>query len=162
VETDFGADTRMSTAGAIGPMQFLPGTFAEYDVPVPPGGADPPSPYDLVDAVYAATRLLCANGAASGADVPGALFSYNHSTAYVSEVLAYATAYAAATPATTTPATTYATTTPTISVPATSPASAAASATTPASAAAAGSVKSWCRERPVRKVERFSELEVRP
>jgi hypothetical protein len=64
-----------------------PGTFAEYAQPVPPGGAVPASPYDPVDAVYAAARLLCADGAAGGADVPGALFAYNHSPAYVTEVL---------------------------------------------------------------------------
>lgn len=76
-----------NAAGAQGPMQFLPGTFAEYALPVPFGGAVPPSPYDPVDAVYAAARLLCANGAAAGADLPGALFAYNHSPAYVAEVM---------------------------------------------------------------------------
>lgn len=68
-------------------MQFEPGTFAEYGQPVPAGGVDPPSPYDPVDAVYAAARLLCANGAAGGANLPGAIFAYNHSQAYVDEVL---------------------------------------------------------------------------
>ena len=57
--------------GAEGPMQFEPATFAAYDEPVPPGGAAPPSPYDPADAVYAAARLLCANGAARGADLAG-------------------------------------------------------------------------------------------
>ena len=73
-------------AGAEGPMQFEPATFAEYALPVPPGGARPASPYDAVDAVWAAARLLCANGAARG-DLPGAVFAYNHSAAYVAEVL---------------------------------------------------------------------------
>jgi soluble lytic murein transglycosylase-like protein len=73
--------------GAEGPMQFLPATFAEYALPVPPAGAAPPSPYDPVDAVYAAARLLCANGAVGGADLAGALFAYNHSPRYVAEVL---------------------------------------------------------------------------
>jgi hypothetical protein len=50
-------------------MQFEPATFAAYDEPVPPGGAKPPSPYDAVDAVYAAARDLCANGAADGANL---------------------------------------------------------------------------------------------
>ena len=66
-------------AGAEGPMQFEPATFGAYDEPVPPGGADPPSPYDPTDAVYAAARLLCANGGTGGADIPGAVYSYNHS-----------------------------------------------------------------------------------
>lgn len=95
VETDFGADDRISPAGAEGPMQFLPATFSAYDEPVPPGGADPPTPFQITDAAYAAARLLCANGARNGADIPGAIFAYNHSQAYVDEVLAYATAYAA-------------------------------------------------------------------
>ena len=74
-------------------MQFLPGTFAEYDEPVPAGGADPPSPYYATDAVYAAARMLCANGARNGADLAAAVFAYNHSAAYVSEVLDLAQSY---------------------------------------------------------------------
>ncbi len=77
-------------AGAEGPMQFEPRTFAAYAMPVPPGGITPPSPYDPVDAVYAAARMLCANGAAGGTDVPAAVFAYNHDDAYVSEVLSLA------------------------------------------------------------------------
>ena len=73
-------------------MQFEPATFAGYDEPVPPGGATPPSPYDATDAVYAATRMLCANGAANGANLPGAIYVYNHSDAYVSQVLTLAQA----------------------------------------------------------------------
>ena len=76
-------------AGAEGPMQFEPATFAAYARPVPPGGARPPSPYDPVDAVWAAARMLCADGAADG-DLPDAVFAYNHSAAYVSEVLGLA------------------------------------------------------------------------
>jgi membrane-bound lytic murein transglycosylase B len=59
-------------------MQFLPATFAAYDQPVPPGGVTPPSPYDPVDAIYAAARMLCANGARNNADIRAAVFSYNH------------------------------------------------------------------------------------
>jgi hypothetical protein len=90
-----GVDSGANFAGAEGPMQFEPSTFAEYAEPVPPGGANPPSPYDEVDAVYAAARLLCTNGAANGVDVPDAVYSYNHSASYVAEVLALAAAYAA-------------------------------------------------------------------
>lgn len=93
-----GVRSGANPAGAEGPMQFLPATFAEYALPVPPGGADPPSPYDATDAVYAAARLLCADGAAGGADVGGALYAYNHSWAYVDEVLALAATYAAQAP----------------------------------------------------------------
>ncbi len=96
VETDFGADGRISSAGAEGPMQFMPETFAAYAEPVPPGGATPPSPFDLVDAVYAAARMLCADGARGGVDVAGAVYAYNHTTGYVREVLGYAARYAGA------------------------------------------------------------------
>jgi membrane-bound lytic murein transglycosylase B len=75
-------------------MQFEPATFSEYAEPVPPGGADPPSPYDAVDAIYAAARLLCANGAANGADLTAAVFAYNHSASYVAEVMTLASTYA--------------------------------------------------------------------
>ena len=98
VETDFGADTQTSSAGAVGPMQFLAATFAAYDTPVPPGGASPPSPFDPTDAIYAAARDLCANGAQDGTDIPGAIYAYNHSQAYVAEILSYAASYAAPAP----------------------------------------------------------------
>ena len=88
-----GVHSGANAAGAEGPMQFLPETFAAYAAPVPPGGADPASAYDAVDAVYAAARLLCANGAAGGTDLAGAVFAYNHSSTYVAEVLALAHAF---------------------------------------------------------------------
>jgi cell wall-associated NlpC family hydrolase len=89
-----GVHSGRNAAGAEGPMQFELATFAEYDEPVPPGGAQPPSPYDPVDAVYAAARLLCANGAAAGADVPEAVYAYNHSSTYVDQVMTLARQYA--------------------------------------------------------------------
>ena len=88
-----GVHSGANYAGAEGPMQFEPATFAEYDDPVPPGGSRPPSPYNPVDAVYAATRLLCANGAAGGSDIPAAVFTYNHSESYVTEVLSVAQSF---------------------------------------------------------------------
>ena len=74
-------------------MQFEPATFAAYDIPVPPGGVAPPSPYDPIDAIYAAARDLCANGASDGRDLPGAIYNYNHADWYVAEVLALAARY---------------------------------------------------------------------
>ena len=65
-------------AGAEGPMQFEPATFAAYAT-VGPGGARPPSPYDPVDAVYTAAALLCADGAGSPATLRAAIDDYNHS-----------------------------------------------------------------------------------
>src|SRR5947208_12963442 len=76
-------------------------SFDAYDHPVPadpattpPGGADPPSPYEPTDAVFAAVRLLCANGAADPATLRQAIFAYNHSAGYVDRVLAIAASYA--------------------------------------------------------------------
>ncbi len=88
-----GVQSGANSAGAEGDMQELASTFAEYDQPVPPGGANPASPYDPTDAVYAAARMLCANGAANGANLNQAIFDYNHATWYVNEVLALAQTY---------------------------------------------------------------------
>jgi cell wall-associated NlpC family hydrolase len=90
-----GVRSGQDPAGAEGPMQFEPATFARYASPVPAGGADPPTPYDALDAAYAAARLLCANGAAGGAGLDTAIFAYNHSQSYVGEVLSLAGALAA-------------------------------------------------------------------
>ncbi len=78
-----------NSAGAEGPMQFEPATFAAYAT-VGPGGARPPSPYDPVDAVYTASALLCADGAASPATLRAAIEDYNHATTYVDTVLTLA------------------------------------------------------------------------
>lgn len=82
-------------AGAEGPMQFEPTTFAAYAV-VGPDGATPPSPYDPVDAVFTAAHLLCADGAGgSGEDgLYRAVWDYNHSTVYVETVLVLSAALA--------------------------------------------------------------------
>jgi cell wall-associated NlpC family hydrolase len=88
-----GVHSGANSAGAEGPMQFEPATFAAYDQPVPPGGSNPPNPYDPTDAVYTAARDLCANGAENGADLSAAVFAYNHSDSYVSEVLDLAQSY---------------------------------------------------------------------
>ncbi len=99
VETDHGQSTLAgvhsgsNSAGAQGPMQFEPATFSEYDQPVPDGGAKPPSPYDPTDAIYAAARMLCANGAKNGADLHAAIYAYNRSDSYVSAVLAASSSY---------------------------------------------------------------------
>ena len=90
-----GVHAGANAAGAEGPMQFLPATFTRYALPVPPGGAAPPSPYDPADAVWAAARLLCANGARDGKDLPTAIFAYNHADWYVRDVLTLAASYTA-------------------------------------------------------------------
>lgn len=82
-------------AGAEGPMQFEPSTFSSYAV-VGPGGADPPSPYDPVDAVYSAAHLLCVDGGGDPSTVAAAIYAYNHSSDYVAQVLSLASSYGAA------------------------------------------------------------------
>ncbi|HEX3461912.1 MAG TPA: lytic transglycosylase domain-containing protein, partial [Acidimicrobiales bacterium] len=79
-------------AGAEGPMQFEPATFAAYAT-VGPSGASPASPYDPVDAVYSAASMLCANGAGSPATLSAAVADYNHSDVYVDTVLTLALAF---------------------------------------------------------------------
>jgi hypothetical protein len=76
-------------AGAEGPMQFEPATFGRYGV-VGPGGIDPPSPYDPVDAVYSAAKMLCADGAGQASSLAGAIADYNHSGVYVDMVVVLA------------------------------------------------------------------------
>jgi membrane-bound lytic murein transglycosylase B len=80
VETGLGRINGVSTAGAEGPMQFLPSTWATYG-----NGGDVHSPHD---AVLAAGRFLAANGFANDHD--HAIFGYNHSNHYVGAVDDYA------------------------------------------------------------------------
>ena len=87
---DAGVHSGANYAGAMGPMQFLQGTWDQYKVQAP-GGAVPPSVYDEADAVYSAANYLRASGAPG--DWPGAIFAYNHSSAYVQQVLSQAQSY---------------------------------------------------------------------
>src|SRR5262249_29628065 len=74
IETDFGRNLNVSSAGALGWMQFMPATWARYGVDASGDGlADP---YNPVDAIYAAARYLAASGAAT--DLRGAILAYNH------------------------------------------------------------------------------------
>ena len=91
--TDPGVHSGANYAGAEGPMQFEPATFAQYAVDGDHDGQL--SPYDPADAIYSAASMLCANGAASGtaAGIRQAVFAYNHSQAYVNDVLGWAARY---------------------------------------------------------------------
>jgi membrane-bound lytic murein transglycosylase B len=83
IETDYGTDLSVSSAGAEGWMQFMPQTWLEYGVDALNAGyADP---YNPVDAIFAAARYLNAAGAAQNLDQ--AILAYNHSEAYLSSVL---------------------------------------------------------------------------
>jgi hypothetical protein len=81
-------------AGAEGPMQFEPTTFSSVAV-IGPGGTDPASPYDPVDAVYSAAHLLCTDGGGDPATIGRAVYAYNHSSDYVAQVLSLASSYGA-------------------------------------------------------------------
>jgi soluble lytic murein transglycosylase-like protein len=80
VETGLGRIVGPSHAGAQGPMQFLPSTFAKYG-----DGGDILSPHD---SIMAAGRYLAANGFAD--DHNHAIFRYNNSSRYVAAVNDYA------------------------------------------------------------------------
>ncbi len=88
-----GVHSGANFAGAEGPMQFEPATFAAYAVDGDHDGTV--SPYDPADAIYTAAAMLCANGAASGtpAGIRRAVFAYDHSTAYVTQVMGWAARY---------------------------------------------------------------------
>ena len=83
VETDYGRDLSVSSAGAEGWMQFLPSSWSSYGVDANGDGFK--DPYNPADAIFAAARYLRAAGGAS--DIRGAIYSYNHSQAYVSSVM---------------------------------------------------------------------------
>jgi membrane-bound lytic murein transglycosylase B len=80
VESAFGRMRNHSTAGAQGPMQFIPATWAAYGM-----GGNIRDPHD---AILGAANYLHANGAPR--DYPNALYHYNPSSLYVTAVLEYA------------------------------------------------------------------------
>jgi hypothetical protein len=95
IESADGANMGPSTAGALGPMQFLPSTWAIWGIDGF-GDSGPPNIMNPYDAVPSAARLLCADGAAAGGQsLYQAIFDYNHADWYVREVLALAAEYAA-------------------------------------------------------------------
>jgi soluble lytic murein transglycosylase-like protein len=83
VETDYGRDLSVSSAGAEGWMQFLPSSWATYAVDANGDGFK--DPYNPADAIFTAARYLRAAGAAT--NVRGAILAYNHSQAYVESVM---------------------------------------------------------------------------
>ena len=89
IETAFGTNLNVSSAGAMGWMQFIPSTWQAYGVDA--NGDGRKDPYNPVDAICAAARYLRAAG--GNQDLRSAVFSYNHASWYVDEVLLYARSY---------------------------------------------------------------------
>ncbi len=90
IETAYGRNLAVSSAGALGWMQFMPSTWEAYGVDANDDGRR--DPFDPADAIFAAARYLDAAGA--GTDLPKAIYAYNHADWYVESVLARARAIA--------------------------------------------------------------------
>ena len=98
IESGHGRNNGPSSAGAIGPMQFMPATFAQYAVDGNHDGVT--DAWDYQDAISTAAAYLCASGASGGSPdgIRAALFAYNHAQWYVDLVLAAQRAIIAANP----------------------------------------------------------------
>ena len=83
IETDYGRNLNVSSAGALGWMQFMPATWKMYGVDANRDGVK--DPFNPVDAIFAAARYLRAAGADK--DLRRAIFAYNHADWYVDSVL---------------------------------------------------------------------------
>ena len=83
IETDYGRNLNVSSAGALGWMQFMPATWKQYGVDA--NQDELKDPYNPVDAIFAAARYLKAAGADK--DLSKAIFAYNHADWYVESVL---------------------------------------------------------------------------
>jgi hypothetical protein len=83
IETDYGRNLRISTAGAVGWMQFLPSTWKAWGVDA--NGDGVADPYNPVDAIFSAARYLHAAGGSK--DLATGIFAYNHASWYVQSVL---------------------------------------------------------------------------
>jgi Transglycosylase SLT domain/Peptidase family M23 len=83
IETDYGRNLNVSSAGALGWMQFMPSTWKMYGTDANKDGRK--DPYNPVDAIFAAARYLDAAGYEQ--DVRRAIFAYNHADWYVDSVL---------------------------------------------------------------------------
>jgi murein DD-endopeptidase MepM/ murein hydrolase activator NlpD len=83
IETDYGRNLSVSSAGALGWMQFMPPSWESYGVDANGDGVK--DPYNPVDAIFAAGRYLKAAGADT--DLERAIFAYNHADWYVQSVL---------------------------------------------------------------------------
>ena len=92
VETDHARNVHTSSAGAEGPMQFMPGTWNSYRVDS--DGDGKAEVQSVSDAVHSAANYLCANGAGDATTLDAAIFRYNHSYEYVRKIREIADSYA--------------------------------------------------------------------
>ena len=83
IETDYGRNLSVSSAGAVGWMQFLPSTWRRWGVDA--NGDGVADPYNPVDAIFTAARYLRAAGASQ--NLSRAIYAYNHADWYVQSVL---------------------------------------------------------------------------
>ena len=83
IETDYGRNLNVSSAGAVGWMQFMPATWKMYGVDANQDGVK--DPFNPVDAIFAAARYLKAAG--GDKDLRKGIFAYNHADWYVDSVL---------------------------------------------------------------------------
>jgi membrane-bound lytic murein transglycosylase B len=88
VESHHGRSNGPSSSGAEGPMQFLPSTFAAYEVDGNHDGVF--DIWDPADSIFTAAHYLCANGAGNPRMLYTAIWHYNHADWYVQLVLAVA------------------------------------------------------------------------
>ncbi len=83
IETDYGRNLNVSSAGALGWMQFIPSSWRMYGTDANKDGKK--DPYNPVDAIFAAARYLKAAGYEQ--DVRRSIFAYNHADWYVDSVM---------------------------------------------------------------------------
>ncbi len=93
-DTDGGALDRDTTWDrAVGPMQFIPGTWRTVGVDA--NGDGTKDPQNIVDAATATAVYLCSGPGdlTNSADLSAAILRYNHSEVYVRQVIAIADGY---------------------------------------------------------------------
>jgi Transglycosylase SLT domain/Peptidase family M23 len=83
IETDYGRNLNVSSAGALGWMQFIPSSWRTYGTDANNDGEK--DPYNPVDAIFASARYLKAAGAET--NLRRAIFAYNHADWYVDSVM---------------------------------------------------------------------------